>query len=449
MPSWLTIDFVAANWQPLLVALVLGYILGWLFTGIPNKRHANEAEDRSASAEARLRKSESELTAVRRESEQHKARAAQVQVDLDASTARVRELESAAVAYEEVDEDETADNAGEDVDFPDVRGALAAEDVDGIALLAEVDDEVIPYSGDEMEIDEEEWKEIVALEGGSEDETQTMLIPAVDPRDDPNAAFADISQAYSAVAKSPDLSGMLTSKDIALTEAYARVTTLQAELDRNDALLRTRQVDLDALRAELAAANASRHELETRLIRSREDVASELAVLASTMIKMKDDALLRADARIAALSAEIENLRGTSQQPPVVAQPAAALPEGTSATAGRKVVPQVTAAGWEPGPYYEEDAPAPESATDDLPDMAKAIRALAEESAAQVDESVAEAADSVEESAEMSAEEGEFAQMPGLDPMTASTSSADEDTSDNANDDFVDESEDGTAEERV
>lgn len=382
MPSWLTIDFVAANWQPLLVALVLGYILGWLFTGIPNKRHANEAEDRSAGAEARLRKSESELTSVRRESEQHKTRAAQAQVDLDAANARVRNLESAAAVAATLDEEVLDDSEVEDVDFPDVRGVLAVEDVDSIDLLAEVEDEILPSDGEGSELDEEEWKEIVALEGGGEDETQTMLIPALDPREDPGAAFADISKAYSAVAQSPDLSGMLTSKDIALTEAYARVTTLQAELDRNDALLRVRQVDLDAMRAELAAANASRHELETRLIRSREDVASELALLASTMIKMKDDALLRADARIAALNAEIENLRGAGQSAPVLTQPAvAALSAGATSSAGRKVVPQVTAAGWEPGPYYEEDATAaaPDSGLDGMADMVETVGESGEE----------------------------------------------------------------------
>jgi hypothetical protein len=66
---------------------------------------------------------------------------------------------------------------------------------------------------------------------------------------------------------------------------------------------------MEAMQTELMSSNAARHELEGRLVRAREDVASELAVLASTMIKMKDDALARSDARVASLAAEVDALR--------------------------------------------------------------------------------------------------------------------------------------------
>lgn len=413
MPSWVTIDFVAANWQPLLVALVLGYILGWLFTGIPNKRHANEAEDRAASAETRLRKSERELTDVRRESEQSKTRAASLQVDLDATVAKLRTLEEASrdAAAREV--------AEEDAAFPDAKGGLPAGDDDGLALLAEVDEELITYAEDEdldevdlvevddaelddldlgdADLDDEEWMDAMAQEG-VDDETQTMLIPAVEPQHDDSGAVADVSRAFAAVAQSPDLSDMPTSKDIALTEAYARVTTLQTELERNDLLLRTRQADIETLRGELAAANAARHELENRLIRAREDVASELAVLASTMIKMKEEALQRADARIAALASEIEELRNGGRAS------ATSLPK-PPAQIGRVNVPQATAAGWEPGPYLPDD----EDAQADLPDMAKAVAAIAQES----DTASSEVANPDE------------TPMPGLDPVAAANDSSD------------------------
>jgi hypothetical protein len=261
-----------------------------------------------------------------------------------------------------------------------------------------------------------------------------MLVPALERSDASNAAVADISQSYAAVAQSPDMSGMLTNKDIALTEAYARATTLQAELDRNDAMLRLRQVDLEAARAELAAANASRHELEMRLIRAREDVASELAVLASTMIKMKDDALLRADARIATLTSEIESLRSARHQPALTQPVVPAL----SATGARKVVPQVTAAGWEPGPYFEDEAGAmPEDdSSSTLPEMAKAVKAVAEESAPQTENMAADFADADSDAVDAwdagdAAEDVVSNQMPGLDPSAASNSSAGDDIVDN------------------
>lgn len=427
MPSWLSMDFVALNWQPLLVALVLGYILGWLFTGIPNKRHANEAEDRAAGADTRLRKAERELADVRRESEQHKTRAAAVQVELDGANTRIRDLESAAAAQAEAALDET--------DFPDGRGALPNE----LSDIDEMDDgidEAMRLEADELAVaaalqedgpidDEEEWEihefgdedEVYSAGFDSDDETQTMLIPAVDAEEEewqPGRASADLSKAFSSVAESPDYSGITTSKDIALTEAYARVTTLQAELDRNDAVLRARQADADALRAELAAANAARHELETRLIRAREDVASELAVLASTMIKMKDDAIARADARVAALTAELNSLRGQRTSTPTAAQMGSSGASRTPAQIPAYVPPKATASGWIPGSVPDDDGDLVSaasrfdaggaetaSAQDDLPEMAKAVKAMVEEN-----EAVAEDASDESDA------------MPGLDPLT-------------------------------
>jgi hypothetical protein len=111
-----------------------------------------------------------------------------------------------------------------------------------------------------------------------------------------------------------------TSKDVALSEAYARLAVLQRDVTERDQALVERDSQLETTRVELLAAQAARQELESRLIRSREDVASELAVLASTMIKMKEDALARSEARAQALSLEIEALRSASQQATATAE---------------------------------------------------------------------------------------------------------------------------------
>jgi uncharacterized small protein (DUF1192 family) len=223
-----------------------------------------------------------------------------------------------------------------------------------------------------------------------------------------------------------------------LTEAYARVTTLQTELDRNDAVLRARQADTDALRAELAAANAARHELEMRLIRAREDVASELAVLASTMIKMKDDALARADARIAMLTAESEALRAQRSTAGGTGTSIAGIP-ATKAPAQipSYIPPQATSAGWAPGNIAPDaaavSAAAPtqssaqgatqastqssgqsstqaptQDAQRDLPDMAKAVTAMSESSETS----------SIGVDKEDTQNASENVTVPGLDPLT-------------------------------
>lgn len=281
MPYWLSLDWIIPNWMPLVVSLVLGFILGWLMTGISPARRAREYEARMTELESKYRKADRDLGELRRESEPLRSRALTLQTELDDARTRVRELEVKASALEEermappaaVEEGE---QVGEEAADSAVEAALRA-------LAAEA-------AGPEEAVPEETAIQPVEPELGSE----------------------QIAAGFAAVARMPEAPAVPSAKDIALDEAYARVAELQHELQERDRMLRARVAELDAARAELSAANAARHEIENRLIRAREDVASELAVLASTMIKMKDDAIARADARAAALSAELESARSGS-----------------------------------------------------------------------------------------------------------------------------------------
>ena len=69
------------------------------------------------------------------------------------------------------------------------------------------------------------------------------------------------------------------------------------------------QAELDKTKAKASALAASKTELEDKLQRARGDVASEMAALTSTMIKMKDDALSSANARIAELTKQLNELQ--------------------------------------------------------------------------------------------------------------------------------------------
>lgn len=354
MPTWLSVDFVVANWQPLLVTLILGYIVGWLITGIPNKRHANEAEDRASSLDARLRKSERELTDVRREGESAKSRLAIAQTDLDTAQARIHELETPPVEESVAEvEDRLAEVA-----------IVAASDDTAVAEETLGDDSAAALA----------TVAAIAVATPDEDETMTMLIPALagEPAVVEEPAVVDVPEdmdvdqetvdAFGAVARTPDLSTLPNAKDIALNEAYARATALQAELASADVTLKARAAELDAARSDLAVANAARNELETRLVRAREDVASELAILASTMIKMKDDALARADARIATLTAEADTLRAAQKAlpkptipTPTIPVPAKPTPSLTVAVTPSAATPSAATTGAE---AMNVDAPA-------------------------------------------------------------------------------------------
>ncbi|MGL4650141.1 MAG: hypothetical protein ACRC1H_12080 [Caldilineaceae bacterium] len=259
--EWLNLEWISANWMPLAVAVGIGFLLGWLFTGAPAGRRAKEAEARSADVESRLRKSDRDLVDAKREVESQRARLQNSGDDLEKARARIAALETSVASL-------TEDKAALEKSAAEAAAAVAA------SQQSELD------AGDDVE----------------------------------SPTPAEMAAGFAAVARLPDSPVAPSSKDIALDEAFSRAATLQREVEERDVILSMRQAEMETLKSELLTSNAARRELEARLVRAREDVAAELAVLASTMIKMKDDALARAEARHAALQAETELLRAAAER---------------------------------------------------------------------------------------------------------------------------------------
>lgn len=257
---WLSLEWMTLNWMPLAVAALLGLILGWLLIGTPASRRANDAAARAAELESRLRKADRDLADAKREAEAQKSRLLIAGDDLDKARAGARELESslATLRDEKLALEAAAHKAQADADA-EADAALEAEAAHS------------PSSGELA------------------------------------ADFAGAARAFEPV-------NVPSPKDVALDEAFGRAATLQHELAERDAILAMRHAELETLKSEVLTSNAARRELEARLVRAREDVAAELAVLASTMIKMKDDALARAEARYSALQAETESLRSAAER---------------------------------------------------------------------------------------------------------------------------------------
>ncbi len=273
---WLNIDWIVGNWAPLVVALVLGYLLGWLLTGLPARRRATENDARVTELEGRHRKADRDLNELRRESEPLRSRLAALQTDLDEARTRTADLEKSRAALEE--------------ERDALRAAHAADEAEPEAEPAEDD----AAAGDGP----------AAEERGQD----------ADPNADPDAGAApSIEAGFAALARAPEAIQGPSSQEVALREAYNRLAELQHALEERDQAVAYQHAELERVRAELLTAQASLRELEARHIRAREDVASELAVLASTMIKMKDDALARADARISTLNAELEAARAVEE----------------------------------------------------------------------------------------------------------------------------------------
>lgn len=256
---WLSFDWIALNWTPLLITLAIGFVLGWLFTGAPAGRRARELEAATIDLDARARKADRDLAESRKESEARQARLLAATADVDAARSRTGDLETR-----------------------------------------------IEQLGAEKQTLEEVVAEAAHALGVARAELEAQA--AANPSD------AALAEEFAAVARTPEALLSPSHKDIALDEAFGRAATLQHELGERDAILSMRQAELELLKSELLTSNAARRELEARLVRAREDVAAELAVFASTMIKMKDDALQRAEARNAALTTEVESLRQATER---------------------------------------------------------------------------------------------------------------------------------------
>jgi hypothetical protein len=63
------------------------------------------------------------------------------------------------------------------------------------------------------------------------------------------------------------------------------------------------------MKRDVTALSSVNQDLEYKLHNARGEVAGEMAVLTSTMARMKDDQLAKANARIAALTSEVEALK--------------------------------------------------------------------------------------------------------------------------------------------
>lgn len=284
--EWLSMTWISANWMPLVVALVLGFILGWLLTGLSPRRKNTAYEAQISDLEGRSRKSERELTDVRKERDGLKTTVAagenslnDVRSKLTAAQADLQKLGEEKSAFE-------ADVQSRNIEVADLKMQLA--------LLQ-----------DQYE----------KTKNGASAEAESLRATLQSRADEVTALTADREalQAEVAAVKSAADQAMqsLSSKDAALNESYQRVVNLQRVLEDRDAALAAAQSELSVLRTDVSSLNGIKAELEDRLQKARGDVAGEMAVLTSTMIKMKEDQLTMANVRINELMNELSAVKAS------------------------------------------------------------------------------------------------------------------------------------------
>lgn len=250
--------YLAANWLALLIALAIGFVLGWLAFGRPARRAVSTADAQVAELDSRLRKAESELNAAHRQADGWQASLGSYEASLAEARNQLTNLRSQVQSLED-------EKASLNRDLATRSSQLASIE----AKMSQVEFE-LAGAGDAV------TNEAALLESQLEIAAQS-----------------------------------LQGKDVALREAYGFLGSLQRDLDSREQALTVAERQIVELRREVTELEQHRVDLEGRLQEVRNEVAGELALLTSAMIRMKEEQLSTANARISALNRQLETVAQT------------------------------------------------------------------------------------------------------------------------------------------
>jgi chromosome segregation ATPase len=282
--------FLNTYW-PYIVAALGGLFVGWLVTWLVYRRRSQQYEAQLYNLQSKLKDGDRALAEAREEGEK-------LQANLTASQDKLSALEAEHKTLQE----EKSSIAGNLVERTNRLNDLNQR----YTNLQTTYDQAIQTAADDKSA-------LQASIEAAQAENQDLADELDGARLDQQALTQQLAASRATLGEiQSDLEGAkltLSKKEIALNEAYGRIGTLQRDLEeRNTGLLAT-QAELSTVREELSLAEAERNELEDRLHRARGDVAGEMALVTSTMLKKKDDALRQANARISILSKELEALK--------------------------------------------------------------------------------------------------------------------------------------------
>ena len=268
LQTWLSL-----NWQPLLIGGIIGLIIGWLVTYFPMRGRAQRAEANTASLNTKL-------AAADKSAKEAQAKAQDLESDLSVQQSRYNTAQSRIASLQG--------------DLAAVTGQKDAVD----AMLLERSAELEQMKTRQLQLLEDEATLQASYDALAAEDAATKLTL--------DGVLADLAAAKEQQAEAQEA---LSNKEVALNEAYLRAVRLQRELMEHQSLLADTQTDLAEARRNVAALSGINSDLDNKLQNARGEVAGELALLTSTMLRMKEESLNQANHRIAALTAELEAMR--------------------------------------------------------------------------------------------------------------------------------------------
>lgn len=265
--------WLSTYWQPLLIGGVVGLILGWLFFYLPLRGRIKQAEANTADLSSKLASSDKAVKEARKQAED-------AQTDLAAQQMRYNTSQGQIAALQ-ADLEATASQRSA-LDAGLLERSQEIEQVQGLNEQLRVD-----YAGLFAQFEQTQLER---------DAFKTNL----------EATGVDLAAAKQALSESADA---MANKEVALNEAYLRAVKLQRELMDHQSMLAATQTELAELRRDVVSLSSVNSGLENKLQNARGEVAGELALMTTTMLRMKEEALTQANHRIAALTAELEAMK--------------------------------------------------------------------------------------------------------------------------------------------
>ena len=265
--------WISTYWQPLLIGGIIGLIIGWLVTYFPMRGRAQRAEANGATLSTKV-------AAADKAAKEAQAKAVDLESDLTVQQSRYNTAQSQIASLQGDLEAVTGQKNAVDASLLDRSRELDLLKVDNAQMLES--QAALQTSYDTLAAEDAATK--VTLDG----------------------VLADLRAAKEQEIQTQEALG---NKEVALNEAYLRAVRLQRELMEHQSLLADTQTELAEARRNLAALSGINSDLDNKLQNARGNVAGELALLTSTMLRMKEESLNQANHRIAALTAELESMR--------------------------------------------------------------------------------------------------------------------------------------------
>jgi chromosome segregation ATPase len=279
--------WLSTYWQPLLIGGVIGLILGWLLFYLPLRGRIKQSEAVVADLGSKLSSSDKAVKEARQQAEEAQTdlttqqmryntvqgQIAALQADLEATAGQKDALDASLLERSSQMEELTAQNE-------QLQGLTEQLRADYAGLFAQFE---------QAQLERDAFK--ANLE----------------------TAEVDLASAKQGLADSAEAAA---NKEVALNEAYLRAVKLQRELMDHQSMLAATQTELAELRRDVTSLSALNTGLEGKLQNARGEVAGELALMTSTMLRMKEDSLAQANHRIAALTAELEAMRAGKASTP-------------------------------------------------------------------------------------------------------------------------------------